>query len=83
MSARTINNPKSDEELPAKTREQIKLYVDSGVPREHLIIGESGEVFVDEEMAMYELQMKRMYPDRARSEYMSVTYPSKIVINEE
>lgn len=83
MSAQVINNPEKDEDLPEKTRTRIKMFVDSGVPREHLVIGENGDVFVDEETVMYELQMKRMYPDRPRSEYMSVVYPSKIVVSQD
>lgn len=81
MSKVEVLNPTSDEDLPVPVRNRLQLLLDGGVPREHVIITEDGQVFVDEEMASYEMQMKRMYPDRPREEYMSIVYPSKIVVN--
>ncbi len=83
MNTLVIDNPTTDEDLPATTRARLQMYLEGGISREHLIVCENGSVFVDEEVIMYELQMRRMYPERPREDYMSIIYPSKIVVTEE
>ncbi len=82
MSARVIENPKSDSDLPLRVQKQIEEYVNAGWIREVLLISEQGEVIVDPEAVSYDQLMQSEQPGRDRSEYMVRQYPAKIYVDE-
>lgn len=77
-----IENPSSDDELPDKIRKEIAELITAGWKREHLMITDSGEVIIDTEAYDHEQLMRSMYPDKPREEYMTVSYPQRIVMEE-
>jgi len=82
MTARVIENPQSDSQLPLQVRQEIEEYLKAGYIREVLLISEQGEVMVDPEAVSYDQLMQSQHPGRDRSEYMVLQYPSKIYVNE-
>jgi hypothetical protein len=79
---RVIEYPRSDDDLPPFTRRRIEELVNSGWPRDVLTISERGEVTVDLEEVGYAAEMQVRHPGRPRSEYMAVTYPARICVDE-